>query len=296
MTRKVSTRKSAEERRAEAEQLHETITEQIEALRDSETWTRFLAFAQAFHRYSLGNLLLSFAQCPEATQVAGYRTWQSLNRQVRKGEHGIRIFGGRDVRETVENEQTGEEEEQRRVRFFPVSVFDMGQTDLIDEKAGDPANIAQPLTGDDTAGIYNAVADYLTGKGWSVEREPIAGAANGYTATDGTQRVVIDANLYPAQAAKTALHEAAHVILHAGEDHAEYVEHRGIKETEAESVAHIVAGILGLDTSAYSVGYVAGWSNCDTDTVKATAANVLRAAHALADGITTTDSPAPVAA
>ena len=86
MTRKVTTRKSTEERRAEAQALQATIAEQIEALRDSETWTRFLAFAQAFHRYSLGNLLLIFAQSPEATHVAGYRTWLSLNRQVRKGE------------------------------------------------------------------------------------------------------------------------------------------------------------------------------------------------------------------
>src|SRR3546814_19105746 len=137
------------------------------------------------------------------------------------------------------------------------SVFDMGQTDLIDEKAGDPANIAQPLTGDDTAGIYNAVADYLTGKGWSVEREPIAGAANGYTATDGTQRVVIDANLYPAQAAKTALHEAAHVILHAGEDHAEYVEPRGIQATATATVTHIVAGSSALEPTPHSVRYAA---------------------------------------
>ena len=95
--------------------------------------------------------------------------------------------------------------------------------------------------------------------------------------------------------AKTALHEAAHVILHAEEDHAEYVEHRGIKETEAESVAYIVAGILGLDTSAYSVGYVAGWSKCEAETIKATAANVLRTAHALADAITE-PAPEPVAA
>ena len=296
MARKIKTTKSPEERRAEAEGLHATIAEQVEELRTSEAWSRFLTFAQAFHRYSLNNLLLILAQKPEATSVAGYRTWQKLGRQVRKGSRGIRIFGGRDVRETVEDEQSGEEKEQRRVRFFPVSVFDISQTDPIDPEADDPSTLAQPLTGNDPAGIFDAVADYLTGKGWSVEREPIAGTANGYTATDGTHRVVIDANLSPAQAAKTALHEAAHVILHAEEDHAEYVEHRGIKETEAESVAYIVAGLLGLDTSAYSVGYVAGWSNCDTDTVKATAANVLRAAHTLADAITTTDSPAPVAA
>lgn len=216
-----------------------------------------------------------------------------LNRQVRKGERGIRIFGGRDVRETVENPKTGEDEEQRRTLFFPVSVFDMGQTDLIDPEAGDPTDIARPLTGDDPAGIFDAVADYLTGKGWTVERESIPGGAHGYTDPEG-RRVVLDSDLSPAQAAKTGLHEAAHVILHAEEDHAEYVEHRGTKETEAESVAYVVAGILGLDTSAYSVGYVAGWSNCDAETIKATAANVLRAAHALADALT--EQPETVAA
>lgn len=285
MARKINSTKTAEERRAEAESLQATIAEQVEALRESETWARFLDFSRAFHRYSLNNLLLIFAQRPEAERVAGYRTWQKLNRQVRKGERGIRIFGGRDVRETVENPTTGKEEEQRRTVFFPVSVFDMGQTDLIDEEAGDPADIARALTGEDVAGIYDAVSDYLAGKGWTVEREAIAGAAHGYTDPEA-RRVAIDADLSAAQAAKTALHEAAHVILHAEEDHAEYVEHRGIKETEAESVAYIVAGILGLDTSAYSVGYVAGWSKCDADVVKATAANVLRAAHALADALT----------
>ena len=76
------------------------------------------------------------------------------------------------------------------------------------------------------------------------------------------------------------------VILHADEDHAEYIEHRGVKETEAESVAYVVAGILGLDSSAYSIGYVAGWADGDTETIKSTAGRVLRAAHTLADAIT----------
>jgi hypothetical protein len=61
------------------------------------------------------------------------------------------------------------------------------------------------------------------------------------------------------------------------------VQHRGIKECEAESVAYVVAGLLGIDTSAYSVGYVAGWVNGDVEAIRATAANVLRAVHTLAD-------------
>jgi len=40
----------------------------------------------------LGNLLLIGAQAPQATRVAGFRSWQSLGRQVRKGERGIAIL------------------------------------------------------------------------------------------------------------------------------------------------------------------------------------------------------------
>lgn len=281
MARKIKNTKTTEQRQAEVEELHAAIANQVEELRQSEQWARFLNFAKAFHRYSINNLFLILAQNPEATHVAGYRTWQNLGRQVRKGEHGIRIFGGRDVVETVEDPTTGEEKEQRRARFFPVSVFDMSQTDLTDPEMDDPSAIAHQLTGDDPAGIYDAVYDYLTSNGWTIEREPIPGETNGYTVTDGSHRVVIDAALSPAQTAKTALHEAAHVILHADEDAAEYMEHRGIKETEAESVAYIVAGTLGLDTSDYSIGYVAGWSRCEPEIIKATATNVLRTAHTM---------------
>ena len=155
---------------------------------------------------------------------------------------------------------------------------------------------AARLDGSDEAGIYAATADYLTAQGWTVTRETIHGETNGYTTTDGTKRVVVDAALSDAQAAKTILHEAAHVILHSAEDHAEYVAHRGLKECEAESVAYIVAGILGLDTSAYSIGYVAGCSESDVDLIKSTAAAVLRTAHTLADALTVTDTAEAVEA
>ena len=286
MVRKIPTTKTAEERRAEAEALHNAIAEQVEALRDSTTWRHFLDFTQAFHHYSLNNLLLIMSQRPDATHVAGYRTWQKLGRQVRRGERGIRIYGGREVTVSVADEVTGEETERKAHRFFPVSVFDISQTDPTDADQANPGELAQRLTGGDPNDIYGAVVDYLNAQGWSVELEHIAGAANGYTTTDGSRRVVVADDLSPAQAAKTALHEAAHVLLHTEEDRTEYVAHRGIKETEAESVAYVVAGPLGLDTSAYSVGYVAGWSACDSDTIKATAARVLAAAHRLVLAIT----------
>ncbi len=292
MTHKIRTAKTPEQRRAEADTLQASIAEQVEALRESEAWARFLTFAQSFHRYSVNNVLLILSQRPEATHIAGYRTWQSLERQVRKGERGIRIFGGRDVVTIEQNEATGEETQYRVRRFFPVSVFDLSQTEPTDPDADDPSTLAHHLTGEDPAGIERAVTDHLTAQGWTVMRQRIPGPVNGFTTTDGSRLVVIDEDLSPAQAAKTALHEAAHVILHTGEDRAEYVEHRGIKETEAESVAYVVAGILGLDTSDYSIGYVAGWSQGKSETIKDTASRVLRTAHTLADALVETSNEA----
>src|SRR5690348_12201914 len=76
------------ERRQKLEALHEQFTAQVAELVNGEQWRAMLAAAARFHHYSFGNVLLILRQNPEATRVAGYRTWQGLGRQVRKGERG----------------------------------------------------------------------------------------------------------------------------------------------------------------------------------------------------------------
>lgn len=292
MTTKIKSRKTPEQRKAEADALQASIAAQVEQLRDSDQWKAFLTFAGSFHSYSLNNLMLIQAQNPNATAVAGFRQWQAKGRQVRKGERSIKIRGFRQKKvaadaEAGADEQEGTDEQgQKTITYFPVlSVFDVSQTDPIDPDAAEPHEIVQRLRGEDQRGIVDAVASWLKSQGWSFERASIPGETNGYTTVDGTKRVVVDENLSPAQAAKTALHEAAHVILHSHEDYATYVAHRGIKETEAESVAYVLAGLLGLDTAVYSIGYVAGWAGGDVEMIHATAANVLRAVHQLAEAL-----------
>ena len=292
MTTATKTRNTnkAANRKAAAEALQANLVEQVDALSGTDEWMRFLTFAQAFHSYSINNVLLILSQCPDATQVAGFRKWQTIGRQVRKGERSLKIFGYSTKKITTTDEETGDEVE-KRVRRHPIlSVFDISQTDPI-EGAEQQPEIAHPLQGTDDDGIGAAVAEWLTARGWSVEVEDIEGSAYGYT--DGSNaRVVIDANMAPAQQAKTFLHEAAHVLLHFDDDKnpvEDYHGHRGVYETEAESVAYVVAGLLGLDTASYTVGYVAGWSECDTDLIKATAANVLTAAHTLIEALDPTE-------
>lgn len=274
-TTKIKTRKTAEERRADADQLHESISSQLEELTSTEGWARFLAMATGFHHYSLSNVLLILSQRPDATRVAGFRQWQERGRQVRKGERSIKIFGFATKR--TENEDG---EEERRPYFPILSVFDISQTDSTDGE--ELPELAPRLTGDDEAGIYQAAEAWLTAQGWTIKRAS-TGEANGFT-QHTTRTITIHDELQAAQAAATMLHEAAHALMHAEAN--DYHEHRGLYETEAESVAYVVAGVLGLDTSAKSIGYIAGWAEGDVEIVKATATRVLATVRTIIDAIT----------
>jgi hypothetical protein len=114
-----------------------------------------------------------------------------------------------------------------------------------------------------------------------VRRVPLT-HANGYTDPE-SQRVSLAENLAIEQSAKTLIHETAHIEFHHIDDVDEYRAHRGRMEVEAESVAYIVAGLAGFDTSAYSIGYIAGWAQEDVIIIRDTAAGVLKTAHAIAE-------------
>src|SRR6266849_5013001 len=58
----------------------------------SESLVQYLRMVARFHRYSLHNVLLIALQKPNASYVAGFRTWNKLGRFVRKGEKGILIL------------------------------------------------------------------------------------------------------------------------------------------------------------------------------------------------------------
>src|SRR5450759_2505276 len=109
---------------------HADLVAAVESLTSGEDWQRMLELASRFHRYSANNVFLIMLQSPDATRVAGYRTWQSLGRQVRKGEHGIRILAPCKYRRTEVDAETGVEMTYAGIRgFTTATVFDLAQTD-----------------------------------------------------------------------------------------------------------------------------------------------------------------------
>lgn len=290
------------ERQERTEKLQATIAAQVETLGSSEQWAAYLEFAGSFHTYSLNNLILIWAQCPTATRVAGFKQWQERGRQVISKEDGARsiaIRGFATKKFTAADEKSGEETEKKHV-YFPIrTVFDIADTIPITEEMlekiksgprGNPKakvwtgdhNPVRLLEGEDEHGIADRLETFVESLGWTVHYVPRNGTANGRTMLDGSKRVEVVEDMSPAARARTLAHEVGHLLMHTdpatGLRAADAPDDREVLELEAESVAYVVAGALGQDTSGYSIGYLCGWASGDGEAVAATAKRVLETA------------------
>ena len=237
-------------RRQQLDQLRQATS----ALLTSEGWQRWLRTRSRFHRYSLRNTLLIAFQCPHASHVAGFRKWLELGRCVRKGEKAIRIFAPVRYRrrddEQSDDDQTGE----RLVGFKLAAVFDVSQTDPL--PGVEPAPLdppGEPVSGDSHAHLLVPLEQHAESLGFAVVYEPLDGRA-GYCSPRQT-RIAVDAALPANGKVATLVHELAHAH---GIDYQRFS--RAEAELIVESVACIVCGSVGLDTSGDSVPYLAGWN------------------------------------
>lgn len=241
----------------------------VARLTSTDEWTRWLRVQRRFHQYSFGNTLLILLQCPDATRVAGYHTWKTVGRQVRKGEHGIAILAPIvrplevEDRDGTERALTGQP-----IAFRLARVFDITQTD------GEALpEIVSRLTGDSAGSRFAGLVSVAGALGYSVERSKLPGERNGDCTFD-FRRLRIREGLEPAQSVKTLAHELAHAILHSEADCSGLT--RTVAELEAESVAFVVCEDIGLDSSTYSFGYIASWAGGGENANKAISASAQR--------------------
>lgn len=252
-----------------------------------------LEAAVRFRRYSFRNTLPILSQCPHATHVEGFREWIKRGRAVRKGERALWILAPMTRRASAteaaadsnQAAPAAEGSEERRVFFAPVKVFDISQTYRLDgEPDAEPISRSPKLDGEAPALMWPSLAAYVKAEGYALEHGDTA-PAEGWT--DPTTRTVrISDALSNAHGAQVLAHEAAHIACgHLETSAAEYRQHRGRMETEAESVAYIVCRAFGLDAAAVSVPYVAGWAGKSADevqrTIKDAGQQVITAAQAI---------------
>jgi hypothetical protein len=101
----------------------------------SAVLTQYPAAMAKFRNYSFGNIMLIARQKPDASNVAGFRTWNSLGRFVRRGEKGIFILapmvGNRRKNDaSAEQAEHAKDNQPRLYGFRAVYVFDRLSRDL----------------------------------------------------------------------------------------------------------------------------------------------------------------------
>ena len=253
----------------------------VENIFTGDKYAQYLQTMSKFHRYSFNNTLLIAMQRPDATLVTGYRNWQSMGRQVKKGEKGITILAPAPIKRKREQEildqnrkplldadgkPRTEEVEVVIPRFKPTTVFDISQTD------GEPIETLAPEELTEAVADYDLFMEAITAVSpVPIRFDEIAGEAKGYYHSVDKE-IVIQKGMSDSQTIKTAIHETGHARLH----DKDIMEKQGIekdrltKEVEAESVAYCVCSAFGVDTSEYSFPYIAGWSsNRDMKELKA---------------------------
>ena len=280
-------RNRSPDRKSQKERIKE-ITDQLEAgvsaVFESSNYKNYLRCLSKFTKYSTSNCLLIALQRPDASAVAGYRSWQKDHgRQVRKGAKGIKILAPCkykvEIDEDIHDDHNLDVDQSRlypvaeekktieRLGFKVVTVFDISDT----EGKELPSLGVKELTGDVNGyrKLFEALTEICP---VPVYIDDIEGGAKGYY-NDAEKKIVIRSGMSQMQTVKTFLHEALHQKLHSKENmDPDNPIPRNVMEQEAEAVAFTVMNAIGLGETVgdYSFGYICSWAKTqDTSELKA---------------------------
>jgi len=221
----------------------------------TENYLEYLAFVSRFHKYSHTNQMLIFCQKPEATLVAGYRTWQEMGHQVRAGEEGIKIMAPIFRKHLEENELGQPISLQKLVGFKVVSVFDSSQ---LTEPAKAFWDFREKVP-NDAEDKYQLVRRTVMSDALGVIEEPMPRGKRGEATPDV---IYLREGMDSVDRTNVLIHEWGHELLHFGPARSLVEDEfpKPIQECQAESVAYIVSHFLGID-SQFSRDYLLHYGN-----------------------------------
>jgi antirestriction protein ArdC len=238
----------AEELKAEITRQAENIIKAADAARRSAAFQAWLKCAGSFHRYSAGNVWLILFQRPDATRVAGYKRWQSLGRQVRRGEKGIAIIAPVPILAEVTDVETGETRKVRTdIRFTGATVFDISQTDgePLPEQPDWRGTGRQPQV--ESALLHYAHSLGIKAKEYNSARGP-AGYYDQHKNEIGYSTSV------------NVCHAIAHELAHALTQDQRAALGKAVDEPLTDLAAAIVCEHFGIATTAETANYIATWT------------------------------------
>lgn len=263
-----------------SQQAFNELVEAVEAGK-SQKLIEYLKTMGKFHNYSLGNAILIGFQKPNATKVAGFRTWQKLGRHVKRNEKGIAIMSpilwSKKVTLADDEEDKQERKEETVLSFKTAYVFDISQTD------GKPLPEFARVNGDPSVYI-EGLRYYITSKDIVLEYSDAIGTADGVSAGG---LIKLKKGLTAAEELSVLTHELAHEKLHKNRE--KMPKDKKVRETEAEAVAFVVCHGIGLDTNSASSDYIQLYKS-DKETLMESLGQIQRTASEILEAVMDKDS------
>mgnify|MGYP002513750868 CR=1 FL=1 len=240
--------------------LSEHMKKGIKNYLQSDQYATFLKAMGKLHNYSPKNIQLLLSQNKNISMVAGFNTWKKdFQRTVNKGEKSLKIWMPFTVKQKDENGKIKLDDQGKPITFtgFKLgSVFDVSQTNGKDIPK---ALYELSETKEDYQDLYRSLRATLQESQIDIEWKNLPEAKGYYSPTEN--KIVLKSGLSSTHTIKTILHEMAHSRLHKDGSFDKLSEAYKLQELQAESIAYVVSNHFGIDTGAYSFGYLASWSD-----------------------------------
>ncbi|MFD5277547.1 ArdC-like ssDNA-binding domain-containing protein [Pseudarthrobacter sp. NPDC058362] len=261
--------------------LHSILEEAVES---PSHWQVLLDASANLWRYSGGNvavLMMQMAQrgTDEPTLVAGYKEWERHGRTVLRGERALWVIAPRTARVQQMLLPDGTRQRIPLSDKLPEGAVDEGKKTLItgwrgqavfdvSQTQGAPLLVPRPSDAPnvDAPHLWEPLARVARTRGFSIQvTDAQFGLTSGFT--DFAQRQVqVGGWLNAEERVAVLAHELGHVLLHGPDDkvgklYGSSLDHRGLAEVEAESVAYTILKAHGIDRGPQSASYLSGWAD-----------------------------------
>lgn len=274
--------KYSEKIREQMEKLEEglqSISEQDDLFKESlQLWGKMAAMR---HTYSLQNTLLAAITARHhgfaISFLGSFDYWKKVSSEINKmeGNKKWKWYGVQKGSKSLpciypifKKVEDGDEKRSILVGFGKGSTFDISQTGIDMEKL-ESLN-PKPLEGRSFEDKKQVLVSILEDMEYKISFESLNNDSLGGYIVPSTKNITINSDRGEDHQLKTLFHEFAHGELgHGiGGDHGIDDVDRGAAEVQAESVAFILADLIGMDTSQYSFKYVLTWGRNDLDFIR----------------------------
>lgn len=255
------------------EDLEQKIKELAEAYKDDpELFADLLRFSSKFYQYSPRNNNLIYQQNPHATFTDSFVGFRNNGYNVKKGEHGLKIFvpvkvtylydtnandwiklseAPKNLKDKYKNNQIQSKTLQR---YKIGTVFDISQTDCPVEDYPKIFNLG--YKDKSQAQIYNAIKEYARSSlNCPVEEIDMKSISlrGGFIPLEN--KISINMLLKDSEKLSTILHELGHAILH-NEIHIEGGKKTEQKEFEADALSIMIASHFGVELTEHRMRHL----------------------------------------